>query len=307
MVGPNAKTILIVGAAVFFAACGDPRATASRQDAQTDEAFLMSSLWDDGQAEVAFYQLRRSVNQYGEAEEQEFLVGSYLVKHDFDPKAEAKADEDARNRIPSFKYAIFYEFESGSYEYKRSYVTNARQSDLHPLKTSFASFDWCSNQYREMSFSQGGSVDYLMRSDDYGNQRSTFDYEPRSYPAAQIPLLVRALDFGVSDTASFGVLLESGETVAASAHLAGSDSVATPTGPTEAERIVVIYESPIPSPLAEEADPSEIYWRAMDPSRTLLRMEGSTGRYEMDLVEALRSPYWDENIYRQLERVQERP
>lgn len=301
----HVKALSILAAAVLLAACARP--AEDRADTQTDQAYLTSSLWDDGQAEVAFYQLRRSRNQYGEPEDQEFLVGTYLVKHDFDPDAEAKADESASTRIPSFKYAIFYEFESGSYEYKRSYVTNARQSDLRPLKTSFASFDWCSNQYREMSFSQGGSVDFLMRSDDYGNRRQEFDYQPGAYPPAQIPLLVRGLDFGASDSASFRVLLESGETIPASVRRTGADSIATPMGPTAAEQIVVVYESPVPSPVAEETDASETYWRATDPSRALLRIEGSSGRYTMELVEAVRSPYWEENVYRELERVQDRP
>lgn len=290
---------------LLLAACSNP---SSRADGPiADDAFLSSSLWDDGQAEVAFYLVRRSENQYGEAEPQEFIVGSYLVKHDFDPEAEAKAASDASQRVPTFKYALFYELESGSYQFKRSYVTNARRSDLRPVKFSFASFDWCSNQYRELSFGLGGTVDVLMRSDDYGNERREFDYAAHSYPPAQIPLLVRALSLVESDTTAFGVVLASGDVVGARAALVGRDSISTPAGSFYADRVEVRYERAAPSPIAEEVDLVETYWLAPDEARTLLRIEGSTGRYEMDLVEHLRSAYWEENVYDRLERVETRP
>ena len=50
------------------------------------------------------------------------------------------------------KGITFYELQSGSYQYKRPWVTNARQRDLRPYKASFSSFDWCSNRYEELAF-----------------------------------------------------------------------------------------------------------------------------------------------------------
>ena len=60
-------------------------------DGLVDTPWLTGTYWDDGQAEIAFYQVERTHNQYGQAKGQTFPVGTYLVKHDFDPEAEAKA------------------------------------------------------------------------------------------------------------------------------------------------------------------------------------------------------------------------
>lgn len=273
----------------------------------TDRAYLTSDFWDDGLSEVAFYQVERTQNQYGRPEDQSFLAGTYLVKHDFDTEAMAKATGEGAEGLPSFKYALFYEFESGSYQYKRNYVVNAAQADLAPLKASFTSFDWCSNLYRELAFQPGGTVDALMRSDDYGNYDETFGYRARAYPVHVLPVLVRGLDFSVEAEQAFSIVQPEGEYVAARARLDGTETLDLPTGATEAERIVVTYEAPVRSLIGEESELSETYWRGTGPARLLLKLESETGRYRMTLVEELRTAYWRENLWPRLDRVTTRP
>jgi hypothetical protein len=70
---------------------------------------------------------------------------------------------------------------------------------------------------------------------------------------------------------------------------------------------VVTYEAPVPSLVGEETDQSETYWRGTDTARLLLKVESETGRYEMTLVEALRTAYWQENLWPRLDRVTDRP
>lgn len=271
-----------------------------------DRAYLTADLWNDGQAEVAFYRVERTHNQYGEREDQTFLVGTYLVKHDFNVGAMTKATEGDVGE-PAFKYALFYEFDSGSYQYKRHYVTNARQRDLRPFKHSFTSFDWCANRYREFAFHMTGSVDYLERTDDYGNDAQRYAYRPNTYPAAQIPLLVRGLDFTDADAWSFTVLRDDGTFVPVEARLAGRDTLELAGEATPAERIRVAYDERTPSPIAETVDSTETYWRGTGPERLLLQVEGGSGGYRMRLVEHLRSAYWEENLWPRLERVDRRP
>lgn len=271
----------------------------------TDADYLTADLWNDGQAEVAFYRVQRSRDQYGNANEQTFLVGTYLVKHRFSPAEMTKMTDGTG--VPSFKYALFYELESGSYQYKRNWVVNARQDDLRPFKHSFTSFDWCSNQYRELAFPPDGAVEVRMRSDDYGNRRSDFAAQANSYPPAQIPLLVRGLDFSQADTLAFSVATTEGSHVPATATLAGPDTVTVAADSITAQRIEVRYEAPVPSPIAETTDARETYWRGTGAGRRLLRVAGGSGRYQMTLVEHLRSPYWQENIWTRLDRVDERP
>jgi hypothetical protein len=285
--------------------CGGPSANPASAPSITDGNALTADVWNDGQAEVAFYRVERARDQYGNANEQQFLVGSYLVKHRFSPEEMTKTTDGSG--VSSFKYSLFYELESGSYQYKRNWVVNARQEDLRPYKQSFTSFDWCSNLYREMAFTPDGRVEVRMRSDDYGNRRTSFGFRPQSYPAAQIPLLVRGLDLS-RDTLSFSVAVaDSGAFVPAQAVVQGRDSVETEAGRFAAERIEVTYEAPVPSPIAETAAQRETYWVEPGPQRRLLRVEGGDGRYHMTLVEHLRTPYWKENIWNRLASVQERP
>ena len=285
--------------------CAEPSARPATAPSITDESALTADVWNDGQAEVAFYRVQRSRDQYGNENPQAFLVGSYLVKHRFSPEEMTKTTDGSG--VSSFKYSLFYELESGSYQYKRNWVVNARQTDLRPYKQSFSSFDWCSNQYREMAFSPDGPIEVRMRSDDYGNRRTSFEPRPQAYPPAQIPLLIRGLDLS-GDTLSFSVAVaDSSSFVPAEAIVQGRDSVETEAGRFAAERIDVTYEAPVRSPIAERTARTETYWVGTTPQRRLLRVEGGDERYVMSLVEHLRTPYWKENIWDNLDRVDERP
>lgn len=290
---------------VLLAGCGGPDEP-SAETALVDGAYLTADRWNDGQAEVAFYRVERSHNQYGEPELQEFLVGTYLVKHNFSVGDMTKATEGSAGE-PAFKYALFYELKSGSYQYKRNYVTNARQRDLRPFKHSFTSFDWCSNLYRELAFHMTGAIDYLKRSDDYGNDAQRYVYQPRTYPAAEMPLLVRGLDFSERSEWGFSVLRMDGTFVPVTARFAGRDTLQLTSGATSAERIRLSYGERAPSPIAETVDSTETYWRGTGAARLLLQVEGGSGGYRMRLVEHLRTPYWEENLWPMLERVEQRP
>jgi len=270
------------------------------------DAFLMNGIWNDGQAEIAFYRVERELDQYGRANPQSFLMGTYLVKHDFDRVRQSKARSDATDRVSSFKWAAFYEFESdNSYQYKRNYVVNATQADLTPLKQSYTSFDWCSNQYRELAFGADGRVEFLMRSDDYGNERESFVAPANAYPVTLIPLLVRALDFSQSSEASFLLLLEDGTTVPVEASLVGRESVDTLSGPRDAERIRLRYDGDYRSFIARHGAPEETYWRGLGADRQLVAIESES--YRVQLVEHVRSQYWREDVYDKLEKVKTRP
>ncbi len=273
-----------------------------------DADFLQQSLWDDGRSEVAFYRVERARNQYGRAEGQAFTVGTYLVRHEFSPARMAKATAGDADAVSAFKYAFFYELESGSYQYKRSFVANARQADLAPLKASFTLFDWCSNAYRELAFGADG-VDALYRSDDYGNSAASFEAPADAVPASLVPLVVRALAFEENDTAAFAVLADDGGAVPAMATRTGRVMVETEAGPREGERIVVRYAGEAPSLVGaqQRAAAEEVWVRGTDPARLLLSVEAASGEYAVTLVEALRSAYWEEDFWPRLDRIAARP
>ncbi len=263
-------------------------------------------LWNDGKAEIAFYQASRTRNQYGKDEKQDFLIGTYLVKHDYDFETESKARSESTNKVPAFKSAQFFEFESGAYQYKRSWVTNFAIADMAPLKSSYNNFDWCSNQYKEMSFDQNQNVKYLMRSDDYGNVEKSYASSD-AYPVDEIRVLVRSMDATPGKQLEFKLILDSGEIVGVVAQHMGKETIKTEAGDMETAKVQVVYDRAVPSALGVQSDESETYWVSTRPDRLLVQMQGDSGRYKMSLVEDLRSPYWKENFYPNLERVKTRP
>ncbi|MEM1268929.1 MAG: hypothetical protein AAGI08_02670 [Bacteroidota bacterium] len=278
---------------------------ATPAEAITDRAYLTQPLWNDGQAEIAFYQVERTQNQYGRPAPQSFLAGTYVVKHRFD--AETMSKTTTGGGTPAFKYSLFYEFESGSYEYKRAWVVNAAQADLAPIKASFTSFDWCSNLYREQAFQPDGSVASLMRSDDYGNTAATYDYAAGAHPIHTLPMLVRALDFSDGASKSFQVVTLDGTYVDVTAEMAGTETMQTDAGPMETEKITLRYAGEVRSLIGETADSVEHYYRGTDDARLLVGLVADSERYRMTLVEHIRSPYWSENLYPKLQRVDARP
>ncbi|MFO8233349.1 MAG: hypothetical protein R6U20_11860 [Longimonas sp.] len=273
-----------------------------------DDTYLTSDRWDQGEAEFAFYEATRTHTAYDEADEHSFMVGSFTVKHAYDPNAQTKAtDED--DGVSAFKSALFYRFESGSYEYRRSYVSNVRQRDLRPFKQSFTSFDWCSNQYRELSISDDDTVDYWMRSDDYGNDTGSFGYQTGGYTTAQMPLFIRSLDIDDRTEHLFYRMTADGNYVRSQAAFIRTDSVTVESGTYPAERITVTYEEPVPSMVAEHDVTQAIYWRHTGDDRRLLRIQerNDEASYTMNLVEHLWSAYWSENLWDEVERISERP
>jgi hypothetical protein len=301
----DGKTLMV---AAFWLASPALASESSDSAPLTDRAYLDQTLWNDGNAEVAFYRVERDYDVHGNPDHRSFLMGTYLVKHDYDRSRQSKARSDApaANKVSAFKWSAFYEFEStNSYQYKYAYVVNAAQADLAPLKASFTSYDWCSNRYRELAFRPDGKADFLMRSDDYGNDAASFDAPEGSYPAELVPLLVRALDFRTAASRRFGILIENGESVSVTASLEGRDRVETEDGEREAERIRLVYEGDVPSILSRRGEREETYWRGLGPERALVALESKS--YRMKLVELVRSPYWSENLFPRLKHVQTRP
>lgn len=286
-----------------------PPTTPAGTDLPVDNSFLADPIWDDGKAEIAFYRVERSYNVYDEPESVSFDVGTYLVKQNFSRETMAKTTDGSG--AAAFKAATFFEMNSGSYQYKRNWVVNARRSDLAPLKHSFSSFDWCSNLYREYAFHGDGGVTFLKRSDDYGNQERRLDIAAnvfdRVVPPALVPLLVRSLTFGDEGPVPFFVLNANDGPIRARAAFIDTTTVETPAGSRSGERIRVTYDRPAPSPVAGKTAESEVYARAMDSERTLLSLEAGDDSYRMVLVEHLRSAYWSENIWPMLDRVSARP
>jgi hypothetical protein len=289
----------LAGALLFGCAAPD-------ESQPAPNAFLQGALWDDGLAEVTFYNLIRTQDVYGNPAEEQVLVGTYLVKHDYSPSEEAKDQTGAGDALEAFKFALFYTLESGSYEYRRAHVVNSARQDGRPLKWSFTQFDWCSNVYQERVFSRD-RVRGLYRSDDYGNrtleQRAVAD----AIPAAHVPIRVRMSDLAAGDSISFSIMTPDGEAIPAVMTFVGSDEITVAGATSTADILEVRYAAQAPSPIGEFAATSERYWVGPLPDRILYRIEAADGRYRLEMVESTRSAYWEENVFDRLSQVGQRP
>ncbi|CAN5543637.1 hypothetical protein BH23BAC4_BH23BAC4_04360 [soil metagenome] len=295
------SVVLLTLAAAFVAGC-----TSGEEPSQAPNAFLSGDLWDDGLAEVAFYNLTRTQDVYGQPADERVLVGTYLVKHDYSPSAEAKDQRNAGDAIEAFKFALFYTLPSGSYEYRRAHVVNSSRREGQPLKWSFTQFDWCSNVYEEMVFS-GDRVRGLFRSDDYGNRTLEQRAVAGAVPAAHVPLLVRMSDLAPGDSLSFSIITLDGEAIPGVMTSVGSEEYSLSGAITTAEILEVRYAAQVPSPIGELAATSERYWVGPLPDRILYRIEAADGRYRLEMVESARSAYWEENVFDGLSQVRQRP
>ncbi len=290
---------ITLGLSLLLGACAQTRTAADWASGPTiaDSKFLQQSIWDDGQAEISIYRATRGKGE----DAQSFSVGSFVIKHSFDPESGSKAESGG---VPSFKWAAMFEYEVGSEQFKTSYVINQVKANLHPLKVSMNRFDWCSNTYRELAFLPGGQVRHLMRSDDYGNLQDDRRAKPGVYTFPQMWWLVRAIDLSNSPV-QFQVETFDGQRTTATATLMGSDTKQFNGESVAVEVIEIHYSEAIPTLLGPTRSSSERFVRAKGGARWLLEAHGEG--YDLEMVEVIRSPYWRENIWDLLTRTKARP
>ena len=109
---------------------------------RTSRSYLESDIWNDGKAEIAFYQVQRDTNQYGQPAPQSFLMGTYLVKHDFDRTRGSKARRDSLDKEPAFKWGGFLRvrkrqllsIQAKLCRQRRSVELGASESVVHELR-----------------------------------------------------------------------------------------------------------------------------------------------------------------------------
>jgi hypothetical protein len=282
-----------------------------------DRTFLTQSLWDDGKAEIAFYNVQMEKNSLvGEPlYSYDFLAATVLVKHDYDPiklmKLELKAGSaDHTKIVSSFKWGIFYGESLLGGSPIRVFSLHAVQSDLRPLKQTYVQSSFEGNAYFELSFFPDNKIRRINRGDVYWRPDTTFQSHPNTYPLPEILLLIRGLDFSNQDRHDFGVISFLGNFTEAFAEKIGVDTLETEEGKITTEKIIVHYTKPIMSELALGFTPvEEIYWRSITSNRQILKLESEKFEnnirlfYRMTLVEELRSQHWDEDFRPRLKHL----
>ena len=306
----NRSRSLPVGLVLFLFAVGTAAAGETR--VILDRAFLDQPIWDDGRAELSFYDVEVEVPE----STLRYKAGTVLVKHDYDRKRHSKTERIGHGGASARNADVVASFQWGFFDLrdllrKRSVFLHVRKSDLLPLKQTFGGFSLEGNSYLELSFHPDRTVHRMQRSDTRNGGDSTFDHLPDSYPIAQLFLLVRALDFSDDHEHRFRVLDPDGRYVDARVRREGVDTLELPQGPTRAERIRVWFSDTTPFPAGPIGwvATTETYWRGLGPTRPILKLESGEladgGSYRATVIERTRSKWWREDIRTRLDRADE--
>lgn len=284
-----------------------------------DTDYLTQKLWDDGKAEIAFYNVERYLQVDDKKTVLSTIAASVLVKHDYDPIRLMKAVGFSQQKVPSFQWLFYYQFEI-QLASQYSFSVHTAQKNLHPLKQTFSTISFEGNGYHELSFLPDSTIKVIIRGDRFSQSDEIVAGRPNAYTIGLVPLLVRALDFGKKKQFDFWVVLLDGEFIPAYATGAEPDTLKLYQNDVVCEKVKVTYSDlsshavGITAYLASE----ETYWRSTAPNRQILQMQSSvieTGMigkkvrisYRMKLIEELRSAYWEEDIRMRLKHVHNFP
>lgn len=237
-------------------------------------------------AEVAVYEVLI------EGEKRPLRAASVLSVVSYDPSRHVESSARDPAAVAALKWRFFQRLFEGrkSYQLEASDFFYLHPADLRPLKWSHGGTSW-----------EGGfCCTLLLRQPDGLLRDPRGQYVPLAadlYLTQEIPLLVRALDFEHQDRHVFEVprleleaqkrynIIETrfkGRPCLVEARLAGRQEVRLSVGgdPRQAERIVVRYCQPIRADmpaqvrlLAATRGVQETYWRSVEPSRQLLRLD----------------------------------
>ncbi len=255
-----------------------------------DAAWSLSPAWEDGRAEVAVYDARRSV--YGESRSFETVM--ITVKEDFDRSLWVKADPPyaGKKLQPVLRVSLLSRIPTQNYPY--SYMTSlfvAREDPRQLIKMSHSSQEWCGTTFKEV-VTWDGPPYLLFHSyfDGQGDGRHALDLGPGALLEEQLVVVLRAarLDPGASVPL---LLYDSQITNSARSPAArpvrirasGEEAIALPAGTRRARPFAIVPEG--------GTDPLMTFWIGTDSERPVLRFESADGR-SLDLRTIERRDYW---------------
>ena len=113
--------------------------------------------WYDGNAEITSYKL--SQVRYGEIHEGRAVT--IFVTEDFLPEKQVKADYQNEKNIPVLKLNSTKKFLTGVYPYSLMTSTfSPVDNDIHPLKITFSSQEWCGNTFMQLNNRKNFEIDF---------------------------------------------------------------------------------------------------------------------------------------------------
>lgn len=293
--------VILLGLLALACAAPAPQPSAPHGPAQSVSGpagfaadWARDPLWDDGRAEVAFYDARRLV--YGRPTD--YPATLIVVKEDLDARTLVKADApyEGRELLPAMKLGADHRFDAPTMPYRFSLTAFVRRdAPARLLKLVFGAQEWCGVTYKRLDASGAAArLDF----------HSYFDGEASgSHPVAlaaadlaedQLPLALRGLDFadGLEVRTRILPTLASirvpGPPALADAaiRVAGAETVTTGRGREEAWKVEVAF-----------GEVRQTWWMARERPHMVLAMESSDGR-SLRLARLTRAAYWQEPLWK---------
>ena len=255
--------------------------------------FLRSSLWNDGKAEIAFYDVEIHWRAGAEPFTQKFTAVALLVKQSFDPRKLVKASASDPVRVESFQWSFIYDLRSN----KRAAAVIAVQNDLRPLRQTYTEISWEGSCLRELALPLGGKARRFFHCQTQSEPDAAISFDPKAFTPVEIPLLIRSLDFSANKRHHFKVTLFDGSSVTATAELVGKEPVQIHGEALPAEKIKLQLSGAVPYPggMLSLIASEETYWRSTGANRQILQIESKKEDqfdYRVRLIEEIRADYW---------------
>jgi len=308
----------------------DQGATQDGTEPALDRAFLSLPRWDDGLAELAYYELSDTGAESPQGEGR--LALSILVKHRIDRTTGSKIGDEAK-MVDAFFPIFLYDLADpgGPVPVRRFFSGQARQRDLAPLDSSVVEVS---------ATDQCGAILLMAPDGRFPDVRNCHVRRPPPLPQVSdptaddsarapylvhlVPLVIRALalpgEVGEADetTSAAGpvgplgelpIRLPDGRVTTATVRYDGRETLATADGEHTCDRFEVTYERPasdpwgdlLPTSLLGPLPEVETYWRDIGEHHQIVRMEA--GGKTLTLIEEIRAPHWSEDFYPRLQRV----
>ncbi len=164
------------------------------------------AIWDDGLAEVAVYDARRTV--YGKTRTFETVL--ITVKEDFNTVYHAKADPPYQGKqlLSVLKLNRVSEIQTENYPYRYLTSVFVDRNDVNRLvKMTMGSQEWCGNTFKEVRTWTGRhELVYHSYWDDQGDGVHAIDWDADTLLEDQLALSLRALPFSAGYSREMRIL-----------------------------------------------------------------------------------------------------
>ena len=159
----------------------------SPPDASSTAPFSRLPLWDDGFSEMSYYDATESLYGIDRDYTRVHLMNRQWMGGD----SGVKADPEAVDAVPVFKFVIAEEIPTENYNYR--YLTTAfvRRNDLSPFKISCSSQEWCGHTFKQLRWNE---TSLTVQSFSYfgGEGDRTWELGAEAVPYESLFILARA-------------------------------------------------------------------------------------------------------------------